>query len=139
MGAYNFKPQFVADIMADRKRHTIRTKRKYPDKPGSLLSLFVGMRTKKCRLLKRRRCSRVQEIKITNNNGPGLIPRIWIDGVWLSEVEKEALAISDGFPDFRTMMTFWNGRRPFSGDLIHWESDADATKARSRVLQQQGS
>jgi len=130
MGAYNFKPQFEDDIMADRKRHTIRAKRKHPDKPGSICHLFVGMRTKKCRLLKRRKCVKVQDItiKLRRYAFMGAYCRIRIDGVLLRADEYEALARSDGFPNFKAMFEFWDGRLPFHGDLIHWESDAEWRK-----------
>lgn len=127
MGLYNFKPQFEADIRADKKRHTIRDRRKYPDKPGALLSLYVGLRTKKCRLLKRRRCTRVQSILIRLQKLPGIgrIACVDIAGETLTVSEQNLLAKSDGFPDFQSMMEFWEGRLPFEGDLIHWESDSE--------------
>lgn len=130
MGAYNFKPQFESDIMSDLKRHTIRAKRKNPDKPGNLLSLFVGMRTKKCRLLKRRRCVRVRDILIYERGDGSL--GVVVDQMELGCYEKELLAMSDGFPHFGAMSAFWKhehrreGPLDFAGDLIHWESDADA-------------
>jgi hypothetical protein len=131
MGAYNFKPQFEDDIMADRKRHTIRAKRKHPDKPGSICHLFVGMRTKKCRLLKRRRCVKVQDILIYQRGDGSL--GVVIDGVELWPGEKESFALSDGFQNFGSMSTFWlkthnrkHGPLDFHGDLIHWESDKEA-------------
>ena len=126
MGAYNFKPQFEDPIMADLKRHTIRAKRKdgRRPKPGEVLSLYVGMRRKGlCRLLKRRHCVKVQEIEIH-----------WYPGFWividcekLSRDENENLARSDGFSSFAKMMKFWQDENnlPFTGLLIHWESDAE--------------
>lgn len=129
MGAYNFKPQFEADIMADRKRHTIRAKRKHPDKPGSTCHLYVGLRHKGARLLKRRRCVKVQDIQIFwVPSDLGGHPAVWIDGESLTRSECDALAKSDGFSSFRKMIAFWDGRLPFSGDLIHWESDEQAAR-----------
>lgn len=131
MGAYNFKSQFEPDIMADLKRHTIRAKRRHPDKPGSLLSLFVGMRTKKCRLLKRRLCVKVQDIsigpfEITRRGKTESVTQVLINGILLTACEMESLAKSDGFKSFAEMERFWDGRLPFEGDIIHWESDAAA-------------
>lgn len=131
MGAYNFKPQFEEAIMADRKRHTIRAKRRHPDSPGNLLSLFVGMRTKNCRLLKRRRCVRVQSILIYER-ADGSVAVVLDNVMELGIDEKEALAVSDGFTGFGEMSKFWlkthapTGLLDFEGDLIHWESDAEA-------------
>ncbi len=125
MGAYNFKPQFEEPIVADDKRHTIRDRRKYPDKPGSLLSLYVGLRKKGARLLKRRQCTRVQDIQFWISEKERYGVAVLIDDIPLSPTERELLARSDGFPDFRTMLQFWEGRLPFEGDLIHWESNSD--------------
>lgn len=139
MGAYNFKPQFVPDILADRKRHTIRAKRKYPDKPGSICHLFVGgLRRKGARLLKRRRCVKVQDLSIyLTKQVKGV--RVWystalfIDGAQLSKPECERFAKSDGFQSYDAMLQFWDGRLPFHGDLIHWESDKEAAALRARL------
>ena len=126
MGAYNFKPQFEQPIMEDLKRHTIRAKRKdgRRPKPGEVLSLYLGMRTKACRLMKRRRCAKVQLIEIHSNPGFWVV----IDADKLTFDECDLLAKSDGFTDFWEMMQFWDGRLPFSGHLIHWESDAESAK-----------
>jgi hypothetical protein len=129
MGIYNFKDQFVPDIEADRKRHTIRTKRKHPDKPGNLLYLYNRLRTKKSRRLKIRRCVKVQDIRIvTKVVLTTTFFFIFIDDKHrpLNIDEAQQLARADGFKDFYTMMEFWEGRLPFHGDLIHWESDVDA-------------
>lgn len=126
MGLYNFKKQFEHDIMADLKRHTIRAKRKYPDKPGRMLHLYVGLRQKGARLLKRRQCTKVQDISILHGIKGWYTPMVLIDGVELSRPERELLARSDGFRNFRAMILFWDGRLPFKGDLIHWESDRAA-------------
>jgi hypothetical protein len=129
MGAYNFQDQFVPDIEADRKRHTIRAARKYPDKPGKLLYLYNKLRTKKARLLKIRRCVRVQHISIERHttNGDTELFFVRIDGYGpLMFDEANQLARSDGFKNLEAMMEFWDGRLPFAGDLIHWESDVDA-------------
>lgn len=42
--------------------------------------------------------------------------------VELSESEREALAIRDGFKNIDDMAEFWAGRMPFSGHIIHWKS-----------------
>ncbi len=125
MGLYNFQPQFVAAIEADRKRHTIRAKRRYPDRPGSVCHLFVGLRRKGARLLKRRRCVKVQEITITADH------KVFIDGEYLGRDERGRLALSDGFKSFPEMMAYWTGKLPFCGQIVHWESDAEALARRT--------
>jgi hypothetical protein len=132
LAALNFKIEFEPAIMADLKRHTIRAERKdgRRPKPGEVLSLYVGMRTRQCRLLKRRRCAKVQDIRIFDT-GEGCL-FIAIEGVFLSESEKQQLARSDGFKDLDAMFSFWLkthsdplGQIDFNGAMIHWESDAE--------------
>jgi hypothetical protein len=35
--------------------------------------------------------------------------------------ESDQLARHDGFKDWIDMMVFWEKRRPFRGDIIHWK------------------
>jgi hypothetical protein len=115
MPAYNFKEQFVVPIRSGRKRHTIRAKRRRATKAGERLQLYVGMRTKRCmKIIPDPVCSKVQDITI-NTNG-----YIHVDGIELDGDECVELAEHDGFPTFRSMMEFWEGRLPFRGDIIHW-------------------
>jgi len=125
MGLYNFQKRFVPFILSGKKTHTIRAIRAHPDKPGNILHLYTGLRQKDARLLMRVPCVRVEEIRIepvfTEPGSPLLGDGIvWIDGEELDEIEKEALAVRDGFEDFSSMLHFWNGRLPFTGHIIHW-------------------
>lgn len=115
MGIYNFQKRFVPMIESGAKTHTIRATRRFPEKPGKMLYLYTGLRHKGARLLKRVRCSCIQLIEILKGR------RVSVDGIPLSSDECEALARSDGFKDFAEMMTFWEGRLPFYGRIIHWE------------------
>lgn len=130
MPALNFKSQFVEPIRARTKQHTIRGFRKDGKVPkvGEKYSLYCGMRTKNCfRILPELvTLSAVQPIQIFDN---GLTVRdnwltytqgVRIDGQELATDELESLATADGFSDFITMMSFWTGRLPFEGHLIHW-------------------
>lgn len=120
MGLYNFQPRFVPFIKAGTKKHTIRDKRKYPDKPGNTLHLYTGLRTKKTRLIARVECVRVDDIVIGHGFGVG---SIWINGEELSESERERLARADGFKNMKEMLKFWErpkDRLPFRGNIIHW-------------------
>ena len=130
MPALNFKRQFVAHIRSRRKRHTIRAKRKRPIKPGETLYLYTGMRTKQCeKIIEPVTCAKVDDIRIelrpAQGNGAltrGLqFPHVIVEGIDLSEDEKDRLAYADGFDSFADMMKFWDGRLPFNGDLIHWK------------------
>jgi hypothetical protein len=125
---YNFKPRFVEFILSGAKTHTIRDIRKYPAKPGDTLHLYTGLRTKKTKLLLRVRCVKVEEIKIVETVRMGIdngvinrkCAAVAIDDQWLSLDEQEALARRDGFSDFYEFVTFWDGRLPFQGHIIHW-------------------
>lgn len=114
MGLYNFKKQFMPAILSGSKRHTIRSRRTHPDKPGNTLHLYTGLRQKGSQLLMRVPCTRIEEITITHD---GLIN---VDGRYLSRREQEELAKADGFVSAREMLTFWDGRLPFEGHIIHW-------------------
>ena len=114
MGLYGFKAQFVPKILAGEKTHTIRALRKHPDKPGNTLHLYTGLRHKGARLLMRVTCTKVRSITIDRGG------RIAIDGIQLSGDEEDRLARADGFVSYLEMMSFWVGRLPFEGHIIHW-------------------
>jgi uncharacterized protein YqfB (UPF0267 family) len=114
MGLYNFHSRFVPMILSGHKTHTIRATRAHPDVPGKTLHLYTGLRQRGARLLKRVECTEVQSIAITEQQ------EVILDGNRLSDDECEQLARLDGFANFTDMMAFWNGRRPFVGQIIHW-------------------
>jgi hypothetical protein len=131
MPLYNFQSQFVPKVESGDKTHTIRAKRKYPAKAGDRLYLYTGLRHKGARRLMIATCTKVQEIVIRLDvkfryehiahdvtNGP--MVTITIDGEELSYDEMQALARRDGFDNLAHMMGFWDGRLPFTGDIIHW-------------------
>lgn len=121
----NFKSQFVEPIRLGIKHHTIRGDRKdgYVPKPGEPLYLYCGARTKNCFkiLPEPPPCTKVQRISIEVKSRPEYqLICVVIDGEMLDSSEAEQLARCDGFPDFATMMKFWEGRLPFAGNIIHW-------------------
>lgn len=121
MGLYNFKAQFVPFILSGEKTHTIRGTRSNPDKPGNTLHLYTGLRHKGAKLLMRVPCVKVEEIEIDAcGHQCNCDPFVSIDGIELTESERESLAKRDGFEDFDTMLDFWAGRLPFKGQIIHW-------------------
>lgn len=132
MGMYGFKRRFVAPIQSGVKRHTIRANRKYPDKPGSIVHAYYAPRTKQCFLIGRFLCTRVLPITIWEISrtwayvGEGdhrivSVAAIKIDGIELSQDEKEQLAICDGFNNLTDMISFWDLSKPFHGHIIHWQ------------------
>jgi hypothetical protein len=139
MVAYNFQKRFVDPIRVGLsmipltfdcppKRQTIRAARAHHAKPGDLLQLYCGMRTKKCFLIGRARCSHVKFIKL--DFGAASHHPITIDR-HATPVPDE-FAQSDGFNDFAKMHEFWLDNHPeaftengmmglFEGVLILWE------------------
>lgn len=133
MGAYSFKQRFVPMVEDGSKTHTIRGKRRYPDRPGSTFHGFYGMRTKQCRKIMQAPIPRVEDIVIEPK-----IRLIWIAETRLTDDEADLFAWRDGFrPDdiyawppetvvspLELMMRFWrltHGERYFTGDVIHWD------------------
>lgn len=122
MPAYSFKERFVPLILSGEKRQTIRQKRKGQAKPGSILYLYYGMRTKWCKKLKETICSGVKEIIIDKKGN------VFIEGKKLNGVQKILLAHDDGFrPEdlcdaWTVMFRWWNQTHslPFKGDIIYW-------------------
>jgi len=127
MGLYNFQSRFVPKILSGEKTHTIRSVRAHPDKPGNLLHLYTGLRTKNAKRLMRATCVKVEEIAILLAPGNFLDDDaqcvfVDIDGVVLHRSECEALARRDGFESFAEMLDFWEGRLPFHGHIVHWRA-----------------
>ena len=150
MPALNFKPQFVERIeigLRDSddpraKTHTIRDPRKdgRDPKPGDTLYLYTGLRRKGARRIGVATCTRVESIVIARYSAMGkpsvcIGPRVDVGEVGIKDVidspgahgltlltpeESALLAIRDGFANFEDMLTFWRGRLPFFGYIIHW-------------------
>lgn len=126
MGLYNFQERFVPFILSGAKTHTIRATRVHPDVPGNTLHLYTGLRRKGARLIKRVICIKVEDILIRETRSLSSdatdIFEIAIQGVGLEDSEKELLARRDGFKNFAEMMSFWDGRLPFTGQITHWKA-----------------
>lgn len=129
MPAFSFRERFAEPIRTGTKHQTIRAERKdgrIPAKAGDMLYLYCGMRTKGCFKiyvgpLGYVTCTKVQPISIGIKTRPAYqLIYVVVDGEVLDSSEAEQLAKCDGFPDFKTMMQFWEGRLPFNGYIIHW-------------------
>jgi len=66
-------------------------------------------------------CVKIEEIEINSRTGDPAHCRIAINGQFLDRSEKEQLARRDGFENFAEMLSFWDGRLPFRGHIIHWQ------------------
>lgn len=123
MVAYSFQKRFEAPIRSNAKRHTIRVERAGRSRharPGERVQLYVGMRTKHCRLIATPICDRVWPIQI-DLQGEIILG---LDGEISKVRDFDAFAISDGFADWADMVAFWERHHPgvlvFSGVLIGW-------------------
>jgi hypothetical protein len=136
MGLYNFQQRFVPFILRGAKTHTIRAMRKHPDRPGNILHLYAGLRTKKAKLLMRVECVKVEDIDILESmagTSDPMYTMVRINGCDLGADEKAQLAWRDGFHDFEDMMNFWDGRLPFRGHIIHWHYEKTKTQGSERL------
>lgn len=100
MPAYNFKEQFCRYVLDGTKPHTIRAYRNYPVSAGDTLSLYFGMRTKECQLLRRVKCTEVKTIAITDRGTVVMVecPRLdpaEVEGLKIALLLSDALSISE--------------------------------------------
>lgn len=123
MVAYSFQRQFVAPILAGRKRHTIRAERTgrcQHAKLGDKLQLYTGMRTRHCKLIGRAVCQGRQPVRIDLVADIVALPGRFREG----RGALDAFAMSDGFADWDELKAFWREQHPgvtlFSGSLITW-------------------
>lgn len=121
MVAYSFKKRFGPPILAGTKAQTIRADRKRHARPGELVQLFTGMRTRQCQRLGEARCVEVLPIRMD------LIVGLVVAGDgWIREIrDLHAFARQDGFEDWWELVAFWVSEHPgvelFEGVLIRWE------------------
>ena len=106
MVAYSFQKQFGRPILDRTKSQTIRGPRKRHAYPGDDLQLYVGMRTKYCRLLARAKCASVSPILIDIQDG-----RVSFENVSLCGGELEAFAQLGTELDRATQRQLDRGRR----------------------------
>ena len=100
MPAYNFKLQFAAAVAFDRKRQTIRPRRKRPTRPGEPLYLFTGQRTVRCRRLKNTRCKEVLPLDIYPD-------KVVLNGRPVAGFALLELARADGFDSIEGLISFF--------------------------------
>ena len=117
MPAYNFKPEFADKIRYGTKRLTIRKKRKRGNpNPGDVLYLYTGMRTKSCTKLLEAKCTKVNNILISDDYD------IYLDEIELNFFDAWKLALRDGFKVQEDFFLFFKNHYglPFKGLLIKW-------------------
>lgn len=130
MVALNFQAQFADDVEEGRKRRSIRAPRKdgRDPKKGQVLTLYTGMRTKKCRKLGDTIVARVRPVTI-DHTGVVLEGRALYAGdapAYQGGPDAERydgdFARADGFESFSDMADWFAKAHglPFSGNLIEW-------------------
>jgi hypothetical protein len=124
MVAYSFKPRFAQHINAGSKIFTMRNDRPRHARPDEELQLYEGMRTKHCRLIARKTCASVHDVRIVF----GEKPEIYIDGAAV-KIQLNRFARWDGFSNWPSLDLFWRVEHPeifkasepaWSGKLIAW-------------------
>lgn len=118
MVAYSFKKRFAEPILEGRKSRTIRAVgKRVHAKPGDVLQLYIGMRTKHCRLIAAPTCTYA---------GPIVID--WTETIIMAHggriLDLEGFAQADGFANLADMRAFWKrehaGVERFEGVMIRW-------------------
>lgn len=141
MTAYNFHLMFVHPIVARIKRQTMRAHRRggRHARPGELIQLYRGMRTKNCeKIIPDPICTALGEVEFdlreTDLERFLLIRdfdscHLRVNGIPIEMwSDKNSFAVSDGFPRFDEMVVFWlkvHGPVRFEGVIVFWE-DAHA-------------
>lgn len=120
MVAYNFKRQFADAVESGVKCQTIRPRRKDGGhaKPGQIVQLYTGMRTKSCRKLREAICHVSCEIIIDTDKVITFGP----SEVFLGD-DLERFARMDGFSCWLEMRSWFETAYslPFKGHMIGWK------------------
>jgi len=121
MPAYNFMEQWVPKILDGSKAQTIRRKRKRPTVAGDELSLYVGQRTKSCRLIGRAPCVQVTPIMIYP-----LFYLIVLDGkaYGYKNAKTKLIAFNDGFESTIEFFEFFERYKKImlkDFEIIEWD------------------
>lgn len=122
MVAYSFQKRFIEPIEAGLKQQTIRNQRKGGARPGSVLQLYTGMRTKHCALIGTAIARSVRAV-VLDLGGSAIFDPEGLETV-SDPCGLDAFAIRDGFRSWIELQAFWNvyhpGVRTFDGALIVW-------------------
>lgn len=114
MVAFNFSPEFAADVEAGRKTQTIR--RSARARAGQGVQLYTGQRTKECRRLGEGICIDSTYVGLT------------AAGITLGDVSRfprdyDEFARADGFADYAAMWKWFSERyetNSFTGYITRW-------------------
>lgn len=137
-----FKKQFEPMIRNGSKRHTLRGESKVTRVVGGICHNYTGLRTKKCKLIGRWRCTRIERVEIgivASPVDPDGRFTIVIEGEELTPIDRCVFAYADGFRkgkrgDVAAMRAFWVKENKlksgswWTGVLIHWDFGHPVTK-----------
>lgn len=139
MFIFNFKKQFILDILSGLKDGTIRADRKDGRRPGigQHLRFYTGMRTPNCQRIGDSVCVSVENIRIVNSvylqavsPDKACFSAVYLEGRLLNDLEVKKLAADDGFltlNDFYNFFVPLKKRGPnkrwheFNGFLTKWD------------------
>lgn len=121
--ALNFRIEYVPLVRSGKKKMTIRRVRKKGNpKVGDKLTLYTGMRSPQCALIKTVECSAVVPITLFWDG------MVILNGKKLSPRETQVIAISDGFESSEDFINFFKEtyglyqdcQDGFEGNIIEW-------------------
>lgn len=129
MAAYNFRERYAPLIESGVKLCTIRKRRKngWLPKPNDRIRLYVGMRTRNCRLI--REVTVRDVVPVTINTGElqtgGWEVEVLIATHRLTSAELIAFAKADGFADVDDFAKFFNTTHgpQLNAYLVRWYGD----------------
>ncbi len=106
-------PNAIQLIIDGVKIHTLREDPKERYKVGMILDHCTGIRTKKFKKHLQNTCTRIDQVYVNPRN-----KTVQVNGVLLTELEKQIFIANDGFPD---QESFWNWfNQPKNLRLIQW-------------------
>lgn len=117
MTSLGFKKEFAGQVEARTKRQSIRPNNRF--RVGQHLQLYFGMRTSHCRKLSAEDpvVVAVDSVVIDRNF-------ISVGGRPLDGIDREKMAIADGFADWDNFEAFFRDSEqglPFHGQLVKWD------------------
>lgn len=119
MPAYNFLQMWEAKLHVGEKYTTIRRRRKRPTKAGDTIFLYVGLRTKSCRLVATAPCVKVTPVTIYPFE---MLLKMYN---YVLPIKKTVqIARVDGFSDLRTFFKFFERYKEpvlMGFEIIEWD------------------
>lgn len=138
MVAYSFNKRFAEPIATGHpatgiiKRQTIRADRKRHARPGEMLQIFQGLRTKHClKIIADPVCIAVEPIRMSVS-GVCFVHLLDRDQLYHVPRQLDDFARRDGFLHWADLQAFWQTAHPetsdpemvFTGVLIEWDPAA---------------